>query len=313
MLAALNGQFDMAMLLIQSGADPNLATSTDGVTPLYAVLETQWAPFERGQPQAQKNQKTEYMDVLNALLAAGAEPNVRLKTHLWSFAGAQTGLNSTGATPFWRAALAQDVEAMKALAARGADPNTPTIWPEVGMRADRQQDGRQRDDSDIPRAEGSPAVHPIHAAAGGGYLGLGSDVLNNVPNNFLNAVTYLVEEHGIDVNLPDSWGYTPLHYAAVHGSNDLIEYLVSAGADVAATTVLGQSPVDMARGGRAGFFERAAYPETVELLLSVGSPFKCLNTLFRGTGDYCEGTAVPQLKEEDRGEPARRPGARALN
>ena len=56
--------------------------------------------------------------------------------------------------------------------------------------------------------------------------------------------------------------------------------------------------------------ERGA-PE--ELLLKLGSPMKCLNTLFRGTGDYCEGTAVPQLKEEDRGTPARRPGARALN
>jgi hypothetical protein len=99
----------------------------------------------------------------------------------------------------------------------------------------------------------------------------------------------------------------------VRGGNDLIEYLVAAGADVTATTVLGQSPVDMARGGRAGFFERAPYPETVELLLRLGSPTKCLHTLFRGTGDYCEGTEVPQLQEEDRGEPARRPGARALN
>ena len=181
------------------------------------------------------------------------------------------------------------------------------------MRADRQQDGRQRDDSDLPRLEGQPAVYPIHAAAGGGYLGLGSDVLNTVPNNFLNATRYLIEEHGVDVNLADSWGYTPLHYAAVRGGNDLIIYLVEKGADVAATTVLGQSPVDMARGGRAGFFERAAYPETIELLTKLGSPMKCLNTLFRGTGDYCEGTGVPQLKEEDRGTPARRPGARAIN
>jgi ankyrin repeat protein len=282
------------------------------VTALYAVLETQWAPTERGTPRAHKNQQTQHMDVLKALLAAGAEPNPRLRTHLYHFAGAQTGLNATGATPFWRAALAQDVEAMRALVAHGADPHIPTIWPEVGMRADRQQDGRQRDDSDLPRAEGQPAVYPIHAAAGGGYLGLGSDVLNSVPNNFLNAVKFMVEEQGADANLPDSWGYTPLHYAAVRGGNDVIEYLVTKGADVSATTVLGQSPVDMARGGRAGFFERAPYPETIELLTKLGSPMKCLNTLFRGTGDYCEGTEVPQLTEEDRGTPSRRPGARAI-
>jgi hypothetical protein len=48
----------------------------------------------------------------------------------------------------------------------------------------------------------------------------------------------------------------------------------------------------MARGGRAGYFERVGYPETVVLLQSLGSPFKCLSTLFRGTGDYCADTEV---------------------
>jgi hypothetical protein len=135
-------------------------------------------------------------------------------------------------------------------------------------------------------------MYPIHAAAGGGYMGLGSWQVAAVPNNFLNTLKYLVEEHGADVNLPDSWGYTPLHYAAVRGGNDMIEYLVSKGADASAISVLGQSPVDMARGGRAGYFERVGYPETVVLLQSLGSPFKCLSTLFRGTGDYCADTEV---------------------
>ena len=67
---------------------------------------------------------------------------------------------------------------------------------------------------------------------------------------------------------------------------------VSKGADVTATTRLGQSPVDMARGGGAGYFKRTLYPETVELLRGFGSPFKCLDTIFRGTGDYCPGVGV---------------------
>ena len=113
-----------------------------------------------------------------------------------------------------------------------------------------------------------------------------------MPNNFLNTVKYLVEEHGGDVNLRDPWGYTPLHYASVRGGNDLIEYLVAQGADVTALSVLGQTPADMARGGRAGYFERVPFPETVELLQSLGSPIRCLSTIFRGTGDYCEGTEV---------------------
>ena len=42
-LALLNGQFDLAVRLIERGANPNLATHTDGVSPLFAVLQTQWA------------------------------------------------------------------------------------------------------------------------------------------------------------------------------------------------------------------------------------------------------------------------------
>jgi len=30
----------------------------------------------------------------------------------------------------------------------------------------------------------------------------------------------------------------------------------------------------------------------VELLQSLGSPFKCLNTHFRNNGDYCPGSGV---------------------
>jgi len=295
-LALLNGHFDLAMRLIERGANPNLATHTDGVSPLFAVLQTQWSlKFTyQPQPRAQDLQQTEYMEVLNALLDAGADPNVRLNTHLWHWSWeGKMGLNIKGATPFWRAAFAQDVDAMTALAEHGADPNIPTMWPEPGMRDNRQEDGRNREDSGLPvMPEGTPNMYPIHAAAGGGYMGLGAFQQNNVPDNFLNSVKYLVEEWGGDVNLPDSWGYTLLHYASVRGGNDLINYLVSKGADVKAISRMGQSSVDMARGGQGGFFLRAPHPKTVELLQSLGSPFKCLNTHFRNNGDYCPGSGV---------------------
>ena len=44
LMAMLNGQFDLAMALVERGADPNLAASTDGATPLFAALQTHWAP-----------------------------------------------------------------------------------------------------------------------------------------------------------------------------------------------------------------------------------------------------------------------------
>lgn len=307
-IALLNGRFDLAMRLIEHGADPNIATSTDGISPLFAVLQTQWALkyTDHPQPRAQDNEQIRHMEVLSALLEAGADPNVALKSHLWhsDFLRGKIGLDLTGATPFWRATLAQDLDAMKALATFGADPNMPTTLPEPGLREGRQNDGRLQEDSGLPMLpEGTPNMYAIHAAAGGGYMGLGPFMMNSVPNNFLDVVRYLVEEHGADVNLPDGWGYTPLHYASVRGGNDLIEYLVSEGADVTALSTLGQSTADLARGGRAGYFSRPPYPETVELLQSLGSELKCLNSHFRGTGDWCPGAGVAPFEVERNGPP----------
>ena len=160
LMAMLNGQFDFALVLIERGADPDLAASTDGATPLFAALQTQWAPKSNyPQPRAQDRQQAGHMEVLRALLEAGADPDPRLNTHLWywEFGLTKMGIDLTGATPIWRASFAQDFEAMKLLVAHGADPNIPTRWPEVGMRERRQQDGRQQEDSALP---GIPRAHP---------------------------------------------------------------------------------------------------------------------------------------------------------
>ena len=48
---------------------------------------------------------------MEALLKAGADPNARLTKHLWymSYNFDLLGVNTTGATPFWRAAYGTDV------------------------------------------------------------------------------------------------------------------------------------------------------------------------------------------------------------
>ena len=320
LMATLNGHFDLALLLLERGADPTLAASTDGATPLFAVLQTHWAPKSRyPQPRAHDRQEAEYIDVMAALLEAGAETNIQIKTHLWYWEYGRTriGIDIKGATPFWRATIAQDIEAMRLLVAYGADPNTPTSLPPVRMRERRQQDGRIEDDSGLPPvAENQPGYYPIHVAAGGGYVGLGAFSIRHVPDGFMTTVKYLVEEHGADVNLADFWGYTPVHYAAIRGDNELIRYLVSKGADVTTKTRLGQTTADMARGGRGGYFQRVEFPETLELLQSLGSALACLHTHFGGTGDVCPGAGAedswaPEVTEPVReAVPPREPGRR---
>ena len=289
--AALNGRFDLMMQLLERGADATLGTSTNGVTPLFAVLQTRW-PTVSGYPNrvAHLQQEIQHLDVLAALLEAGADPNVRLKTHIWYWENGanDVGLDITAATPFWRAAIGQDVEAMRLLVAYGADPEIPTVVAPELIRGGRTPDGRGQDDSGLPPVPaGEPDIFPIHAAAGGGWLGQGAFKLRGVPNGFLAAVKFLVDDLGGDVNAADGWGYRPLHYASVRGDNDLVRYLVSKGADVTALSRLGQSPVDMTRGGQTGFWARTGHPETQALLEDLGSPLVCKDTFVREAGHFC--------------------------
>src|SRR6185295_12804452 len=124
LMATINGQFDLAKALLERGANPKLASDA-GATPLYATINVQWAAKSLyPQPTAQQQQKTTHLELMEALLKKGADPNVRLTKHLWymSYNFDLLGVNTTGATPFWRAAYGTDVPAMRLLVKYGADP-----------------------------------------------------------------------------------------------------------------------------------------------------------------------------------------------
>jgi ankyrin repeat protein len=278
LMATINGHFDLAKTLLAKGANPKLASDA-GATPLYATINVQWAAKSLyPQPTAQTQQQTTYLELMEALLKAGADPNARLNKHLWymSYNFDLLGVNTTGATPFWRAAYGTDVPAMKLLLAHGADPKVATIKPAGRQRGDdapAEDDnapGGNRDPSGLPPIPaGGPGVYPIHAASGVGYgEGYAANSHRHAPDGWLPSVKFLIEELGADVNARDHNGYTPLHHAAARGDNALIEYLVSRGADVKAVSRRGQTTADMANGPVQRI---PPFLETVALLEKLGS------------------------------------------
>ena len=275
LLATINGHFDLAKLLLERGADPKLASDA-GATPLYATINVQWAAKALyPQPTAQKQQKATYLELMEALIKAGADVNARLTKHLWymSYNFDLLGVNTTGATPFWRAAYGTDVPAMKLLIAHGADPSIPTKKPFGRQRGDdapAEDDSTKGDPSGLPPIEpGGPGVYAIHAASGVGYgEGYAANSHMHAPDGWLPSVKYLVEELHADVNARDHNGYNALHHAAARGDNKLIEYLVSKGADVMAVSRRGQTTADMANGPTQRI---PPFLETIALLEKLGS------------------------------------------
>ena len=271
LMTTINGNYDLALRFLEAGADPNIA-SEDGAAPLFATLNNRWAPKALfPQPTAFKQQQTDYLSMMTALIEAGADVNHRTKRHIWytSFNFDLLGVDFMGATPFWRAAYALDVPAMKLLVANGADVTLPTQKP-ASRRFRGGNAGADEDESGLPPVPtGGPAVHPIHAAAGVGYgEGFAANAHRHAPDAWVSAMRYLVEELGADVNERDHNGYSPVHHAAARGDNELIEYLVSQGADVTLVSRRGQTTVDMANGPVQRI---TPFPATIELLESLGA------------------------------------------
>lgn len=227
-IAVIRRHTAYAEYLLGHGADPNLGP---GFTPLHWAAgewDTELNDLSNG--VAEGNQWSVFgglhppdrLRMVRLLLDHGADPNkrtdrtpgfgIRVKGHLG---------NISGGTPFLIAARANDVDVMRELLARGADPLTPT----------------------------SNGTTPLMMAAGVGHE---PGITRSLESEAMDAV-YLCAELGADVTAVNEAGDTALHGAAWRERADsIVDFLVARGADVDAKNKRNWTPLVIAEGVHTG-------------------------------------------------------------
>jgi ankyrin repeat protein len=178
------------------------------------------------------------MEIINALLAAGVDPNAQLNERRPSGQGGRFSdpLLSTGTTPMLRALVSNDTEVVRALLDKGANPNI------IGMGV-----------SPFMLAAG---VNPYAGRGGGGAAvaatGVNTELLD------------VMIQHGADVNAQvtgvatysmrisrspsDSEGITALHAAVATQNANLVRYLLSHGARTDIVDASGRTALNILDG-----------------------------------------------------------------
>lgn len=211
---------DVAQLLLDAGADVK-ATDWYGQTPLWAAVDIR--NLELGRDGNDRSVRAEALELIERLLAAGADPNARTREYpherrfILVVVGSVSWVDLTGQTPFLRAAAAGDVEVMRLLLEHGADPNIATY----------------------------AGTTPLMAAAGVNWAV--AETFDLGPEALLEAVK-LAHSLGNDVNAVNSMGIAAIHGAANRGANDVIEYLAAHGARLDVADAQGRMPLDWAEG-----------------------------------------------------------------
>ena len=211
LVATVRGQVPLALFLLEKGADPNVGDA--GFMPLHWVAGT-WESgpsnpvYGFSDPMSGIPTRTAKLQLVQALLAHGANPNVRMTQRPPGFAGGYE--DAAGATPFLLASAATDLEMMRILLAAGADPALVT----------------------------DTRTTPVMAASG---LNRGVGESPIVEEQALATVKFLIEL-GADGRGATTNGENALFGAAYRGWNTLLALLIDKGADVNAVSKASVTP-----------------------------------------------------------------------
>lgn len=241
LLATLNLNFDTAKLLLEKGGNPNRWDAW-GRAPLYAAVDLNTIP-DGGRADRPSSDRTTSLELIAALLKAGANPNLQLKLlppfrSLRDDRGADT-LLTIGSTPLLRAAKAADVPAMKLLIAAGANVELPNV----------------------------NGITPLMAAAGNAQSKIDTRGRYKTQQQAIEAIGVLLAA-GANIDARDGQGQTALFGAATWGWNDVVRALADRGARLDIKDARGKDAADAAMGsstgsGRAGSDPQ---PQTAALL-----------------------------------------------
>ena len=241
LVATFRAHVPLALYLLENGADPN--ASDAGVTSLHWAVGT-WESGEAnpvfgftdamsGIPDRQAK-----LQLVKALLAHGADPNVPVTQRLPGFAGGHTDV--IGATPFLLASAAADIEMMRLLLAAGADPKRSTKSNMTPIAAATGVN-RVQGESNVTEAQAFEVVKFLIELGVDPKAAVttGENAIFGAAYRGWNSVVQILAEHGTDVNAISKSGTTPWRAASGQGdrlggvlfNTHTAELLVKLGAD----------------------------------------------------------------------------------